>query len=258
MRTVVILAMRAEARTAAATRGWRPSPHGPRLDAPLAANASISWIQAGPGAVRTDRAARAALAEGAELLVSLGVSGGLDPVLRPGDLAIASEVVDAGDPAGPPLQTSLQASSRLAELLRQSGRPAMRGPVAATHSPLSRPGDKADLFRRCGALCVDMESLAAGRAATETGTPFLCLRAVSDPAERGLPRLATQALAADGSLHALQLIRGLALAPWTIFALARLGSEFSAAKRSLALAGRSLERLAVELSASGGHLCVDS
>ena len=93
---------------------------------------------------------------------------------------------------------------------------------------------KKDLFTASGAAAVDMESLALARAASAAGLPFLALRAVADPAQRGLPSAALAPLTSDGRPQPHLVAGRLALRPWELPALMRLASDARRAERSLA------------------------
>ena len=150
----------------------------------------------GPGAANARRAAQALIAEGCDALVSFGVAGGLDPKLRPGDI--------------------------------------VRDRIHDATAPVASPAEKARLFRDTGAVAVDMESEAIAKVARAAKARFAAVRAIVDPAERGLPR----AIRADG-------VDWLALAArpddWLkLIALARDWRRAKRALRDVALGGRLL------------------
>ncbi len=86
------------------------------------------------------------------------------------------------------------------ERLERSGERLTDAILAGVDAPLVAPTEKAALRAATGAAAADMEShLAAAFAATRR-VPFAALRVVCDPAERGLPPLAAEALRPDGTL----------------------------------------------------------
>ncbi len=124
----------------------------------------------------------------------LGLCGGLDPLLRPGDLVMGTEVVSE---AGSIIvdKTIMLALQRHLATTSQS---VVIGRVVGVHAPVMTARAKADLNSATGALAVDMESQIAGRFALQRGVPFAILRAVSDPAERDLPPLIANAVKPNG------------------------------------------------------------
>jgi adenosylhomocysteine nucleosidase len=245
MRAAAILALKAEAKAACGGLDWRDDRGVFHAEIHLADGASIRWIQSGLGPARAAQAASQAMAEGAEIVVSLGVSGGLDPTLAPGDLVLASEVLELDGARFEPSPASARAATALAGLLDEEAATVRTGPVLTSPAPVLSVRGKAKLFRQSKALCVDMESAAAARAAHKAGRPFLCVRIISDPASRNLPRLAVEVATEDGGLSFARLARGILAKPWDIWRLAQTGREFGAAKQSLALAGCALQRLAM-------------
>jgi nucleoside phosphorylase len=198
------------------------------------------------------RQARDLIDQGATMLISFGIAGGLDPGLPSGALIVADAVVtdDGRYPADAGWAAALGYSITPADhsitptlaLPRQGGGegnsdhvrslllPAAGGrfPRYATRGA-SRPGreedgrrgepiqptirlgaiyggtaivfdiaEKARLHAQTGALAVDLESGPVARVAVEAGVPFAALRAIADPAWRGLPPAALLALDEGG------------------------------------------------------------
>ncbi|MEM0987755.1 MAG: hypothetical protein AAGK00_02670 [Pseudomonadota bacterium] len=143
--------------------------------------------------------ARRLVAEGAELLVSWGLAGGLardvaaGVVIRPGAVLL---------PDG----------TRV-ELER-----GMRGDVAIAGSEtvVASVADKAALRERTGAIAVDMESHLLAQVSLETGVGLVIVRAVSDPWDRALPGFVGEALGPDGRPRIGRVLAGLARRPWAL------------------------------------------
>ncbi len=198
----------------------------------------------GPGPERARAAASRLARDGAVLLVSFGVCGGLDPDLRPGDLVLADTVL-TGDGARHPASAEQRAvqEARLAGLdLR-----IVAGPLLGQDQPLSNAADKAARFAATGALAVDMESHGVARAAQTAGLPFLVVRAVADPAGRSLPRAALKAIGSDGRLKLFSALAAMYLRPWESPSLIRLAYETR-------LAFDTLEKVAARFAEPGGGL----
>ncbi len=198
----------------------------------------------GPGPERAHAAAARLAQDGAVLLVSFGICGGLDPELRPGDLVLADTVL-TGDGARHPASAERRAAleARLSGLaLRLAA-----GPLLGQDRPLAGAADKAARFAATGALAVDMESHGVARAAQAAGLPFLVVRAIADPAEHSLPRAALKAIGPDGRLKLVSALAAMYLRPWESPALVRLAYETR-------LAFDTLERVAERIAEPGGGL----
>ncbi len=137
----------------------------------------------------------AALAQRPSSVVSFGLCGALDPALRAGDL-----VVGGGD-------------APWADHLAAALPGAVRGEVAGSDVIVASVAAKAALRARTGAIAVDMESHIVAEAAARAGLPFAVVRAVSDPADRALPRAAQAGFNPDGSVNVLAVLAALARRP---------------------------------------------
>jgi len=163
--------------------------------APRAAGPGVRVVRAGMGPRRAQRAAQRLAHEPAAAFAVAGVCGALDARFEPGDLVVASALVD---PDGARLEVPGEA---LAGALARAGLRVHVGAIAC----VARRADgqpRAELARRTGACAVDMESFWLARAAA--GRPFAVLRAVSDGPRHEFwrPALVTQGIAALRSLRA--------------------------------------------------------
>ncbi len=159
------------------------------------------------------------------LVVSFGIAGALDPCLRTGDLIVASSV--ASDL--PTVATDVA----IATAVRAALRHARSGTVLGLGRALATPADKAHEHTRTQALAVDMESHLAAAFCRKHGLPLLVLRAISDLADQVLPPLAGVAIAGDGRLAPVPIIRSLLADPGQIFQLPALARGSRSAHRSL-------------------------
>lgn len=186
---------------------------------------------AGADSARAAAEARRLLDEGAEALLSLGIGGGLDPVLPSGEIVIGSAVQD-GDET---FATNQVWMCRLLNAIPHSH----SGLIHASVGPVVGRGAKQALFVGSGARVVDMESGAVARVAAEAGRPFAVIRAVADPADLTLPSSALAGIGPDGKPRPLAVLGRLALKPWELPDLIRVGMESHAAHAALraALAG---------------------
>lgn len=167
-------------------------------------------------------------AQWAKCLISFGIAGGLAPHLRPGDVILSAEVVGEDCRWRPNRQFHCQVS----DLARRIG--AAEGPVLGTRHILATEGDKARAWRDTGALAVDLESAIVARAAAAAGIPFLVLRAIADPATRGMPSAALIPLAADGTPAVIRVLGEVLRRPQQIAALFGLARETRRALSALA------------------------
>ncbi len=177
---------------------------------------------AGPGPERARAAAARLVAEGAEVLMSFGLCGGLDPVLRAGDLLLAEAVIVAPDRA---LETSAPRRAVLEGRLTEAGLRVVGGVLLGQARTVASAEEKSALFAASGARAVDTESHGVARAAEAAGVPFLVVRAVADPAERNLPRAALKAVGPDGRLRIPSVLTTMYLRPWEGPAMIRLAYE---------------------------------
>lgn len=161
--------------------------------------------------------ARILTAEGARLLLSWGVAGGLSPALEPGSLLIGSEVIEEGGARFP-----------LVVPPDRWGRPLLGGQRIITS-----PGEKARLHAETHADSIDLESLAVARIAAEAGIPALAIRAVADPAGRCVPAYLLNAISPEGRPRHGRVLAGLMLSPQSAPDLWRLRGEARRALRTL-------------------------
>lgn len=181
--------------------------------------------------------ARSLVEWGAAGLVSFGVAGGLRPGLAAGTIVIASEIVA---PGGGLSRLDAAWADRLAGALPPA-LPVLRGTIAGAVEPVADAAAKAALARSSGAVAVDMESHAVALAGERAGLPVLALRAVADPAGRGLPASAIAAFPVDG---AHRVLAELCRRPRDLPALAALALDYrralAALRRVVAAAGPGL------------------
>lgn len=177
---------------------------------------------------------RRLIAGGVQIVLSVGLAGGLDPALQPGALLLPDAVVEAGGArrdADPAL---------LAALRRVLGAGHGAGVLYGSDALVDGVAAKAHLFAATGAAAVDMESHRAARAAAQAGLPFAMIRAVADPATRALPPAAFEAIGADGRVRPLATALSILRRPQDLPALLALGRESGAALETLTRAGAAL------------------
>jgi hopanoid-associated phosphorylase len=183
---------------------------------------------AGADSARAESEARRLLDEGAEALLSLGIAGGLDPVLAPGDIIVGSAVLDGAQT----FEVNQVWMCRLLNAIAHSH----SGRVHAAGGAVVGRGAKQALFAATGAQIVDMESGAVARVAAAAGRPFAVVRAVADAADLSLPSSALVGIGPDGKSRPLAVLGRLAGRPWELPALIRVGIDSHAAHAALRVA----------------------
>ncbi|GAB4155781.1 MAG: purine phosphorylase [Sphingomonadales bacterium] len=163
--------------------------------------------------------------QGAAMLLSFGLGGGLDPALRPGEVVIAARVSTLEQPS---LATDPNWTQALAQALAQQPQAIITSPRA-----IVRATEKAALYQSHGAVLVDMESYGVAAAAQARGLPFASVRAVADPAVRGIPSAAMAGMAADGSTKPGAVLAALVRNPGDLPGLLQVARDSSRARRAL-------------------------
>jgi len=194
--------------------------------AAVAASVDRSKIRvgiSGANAQRAEAIAHRFCEKGANAILSIGVSGGLDPALQPGDVVIGDRVI-ADDGSRYESDGFLLASFK-----DKHPRVTLFGSDEIIDSTVK----KSALFHNHGAAAVDMESHGAARAAARAGAPFAAIRAIADPADRALPAAALNAVAPDGSTRIISTLASAMRDPQQFPELMKLGQDSAAATRAL-------------------------
>lgn len=174
--------------------------------------------------------------DGFRAVISFGLAGGLDPILRPGDLVIADQIIsgERAQQASPALIGALQSA------LSVGGAKPSRSSLAGVDATVMDPASKAALRAATGASAVDMESHVVAAFAAGANLPWGSLRAICDPASRALPPLATTGLKPDGGIDFAATLKSVARDPSQIPALIRTGLDTTIAIAALRRARRLL------------------
>jgi hopanoid-associated phosphorylase len=175
------------------------------------------------------------IAAGADILLSFGFAGGLDPALRPGDIVVGAGVVGID---GTMHETDDALAQRICAALDEGGCRWSAGLVAGADQALTTPAAKQALSASAGAIIVDMESHAVAAA----GLPFTILRVVVDPAERALPASVLAAIDSHGRVKPAALMAGLLRRPREIGSLLALARDNGPARTGLRRAAAAVGR----------------
>jgi len=162
---------------------------------------------------------------GARGIISFGVAGGLSPLLKPGDVVVASSVVTA--------RGSFPTDSRWSQSLRNTLTDAVSGPIFAADATVMTVLEKEALWKGTGAAAVDMESGAAAEVANYHKLPFAVLRVIIDPAHRSIPISAAVGARENGTTDAMAVMRSLIQRPGDLGEIIRLADDARKANRSL-------------------------
>lgn len=194
-------------------------------------------VCAGADSERARAGAERLLSEGATALVSFGIAGGLDPVLRPGALLLPEAVLT---PARGEIAADAAWRQRVAEGFRQGGGACASGLLLGSATVIADQAAKAAQFRATGASAVDMESHAVAEVARRAGVPLLVVRAIADPADRALPAIVLGSIGANGEPRGGLVAGRLALRPWQLPDLLRLRQDARQALMALAALARAV------------------
>lgn len=190
-------------------------------EARIAARSGFPVAVGGGTAAGAEAAATRLIGQGVTALVSFGLAGGLDPMLRPGLVVVPSAVLADG--------ARLLADGAVAG--RFGG---LTGHVLlAGTAVVADAAAKAALFRSTGAAAVDLESGAVASVALAHGLAFAVVRAICDPAERDLPPAALVALDSAGAIGLIRVARCVIGQPGQIPGLLALSRDAARARRAL-------------------------
>ncbi|MGF1552916.1 MAG: adenosylhopane nucleosidase [Paracoccaceae bacterium] len=198
---------------------------------------SVRVAVSGASAARAAEAAAAMAASGCPLILSVGLAGGLDPALATGTLVVPDVVVGEDAVA---VALDPQVGARLRARL---GGGVASGRLLGLDRVAAGPGEKRALAARHDAVAVDMESHAVARAAAACGARAGVLRVIGDEAATALPRLAAEAVGADGRPRIGRVLTGLVHRPGDLPALLRAGRDSRRALAALARAAPALVAL---------------
>lgn len=150
-------------------------------------------------------AARAAECAGRRMrvdkVVSTGFCGAVDEELEPGEVFVATRVVDAD---GSPVCEAGDPGAR---------RPHSKGVLASVDRVVSSKAQRRALRER-GAAVVEMEAAGVARWAQERGLPFYCVRAVTDTAKENFSIDFDAARDAEGRFQRLRICQAALRQPW--------------------------------------------
>ncbi len=194
-------------------------------EARIARRGGLTPVVSAANAGLLEKRLAAAIAKGARGIVSFGIAGALAPLLKIGDIVVATHVVHGDEHYA----TDPEWSGILRERL-----PGAHSVVLAGHDqPVSHVDGKRRLFALTGAHAVDMESHIAARLAARHGIPFVAVRTISDISTKGLPPAALEPLKENGKPRLTRVLASVAADPAQIPDLLATGREAGRAFRAL-------------------------
>lgn len=185
---------------------------------PVELNEKVLLIVSGMGRERARQAAQALAEAGADCLVGFGTAGALAPSLRPGDLVVATEVIEAGRK----FAVSADLAASVVKWLSRKNFTVHNGLHTCAAHPVATVKDKQKMFAQTGAIAVDMESAGVLDAAERNGLPAFVLRVIIDAAHVALPDAVLRRVDDFGEADIPALVLDLVRSPGQIPAVARL------------------------------------
>jgi adenosylhomocysteine nucleosidase len=197
---------------------------------------ALGWslVQSGPGPERAAQCAKAAVAAGAQALVSWGLAGGLAADLEPGTVILPRRVIMQ---RGETFAVTAAWHERLASLAAEF---AMTfGDLLTVPTALGSPAAKAAAATALAAVAVDMESAAIAGVAARARVPFVVLRVVVDAQADAVPAGAESWIDAHGNTRTAAAL-GAIVRPGEWQALWRLAQRYRKANAVLVRLAKSV------------------
>ena len=189
-------------------------------------------IKTGMGMQRAAEAARAVVDSGQfDLFVSTGCAGALAPELRPGDLVLATTVIDRATDHRYESDATTRADWQT--VANRAALHAALAPELCATEILASVADKRAAAAETGAVAVDMEGAGIAACATDSGIPFALVRAILDTAADDVEASFAFINPATGDIKPLAVAARLARHPGTVTRLLTMQRQMKAADASL-------------------------
>ncbi|MGH8162742.1 MAG: hypothetical protein ACREP1_00235, partial [Rhodanobacteraceae bacterium] len=172
-------------------------------------------------------AAERLVEQGANVLMSWGIAGGLSPSLKSGDLVVPKCVVSERHEWNVDRSWRDRLSNALAVCGVVTG-----GNLWCSRMPILSIPEKQALAAR-GMIATDMESAAVAAIAASARVPFVAVKAICDISHHALPAMAPALLDAQGRVRPRGLIEVLRAGPRTWLQLNAVRGDFAVARAAL-------------------------
>jgi adenosylhomocysteine nucleosidase len=226
----IVAALPGEARALVGRGSWEKANGFSHCRTVLKDGTDLAVVQSGMGMENAFSAARWLTENGVAALGCFGVSGGLDPDLRIGDLVFADAVFMERDDGISTVWKRGERNSDVTFLCSEAKDAAVGwGPIVTVKQPVLNAAGKKALFDRTGAVAVDMETAAVARAAEQSDLPFFAIRAICDPADVSIPESIYQCVDQQGRPRFPHLFRLIIRKPLLISYLLRMKRDFTKA-----------------------------
>jgi len=237
----IVIALPSEARPVLGRGGWETIEGRLCRRSRPGSKPQYLCVCSGTGQEKAFSASAWLISNGAVTLLSMGLSGGLRPDMKSGDIIVSETILEyRKNRIANTWEPDRKSAGKQAAILTDCGIHVYSGPTLTTDHPVLSPGDKKRIHKETMALACDMETAAVSMAASVSGIPFHAVRTVCDPADRTLPPGIVDCLRPDGSVSLKRLLVGLMLKPPMMFDLYRIYSDYRSAIRSLGRAWSSL------------------
>ena len=235
----LVATLPAEARALLGRGAWHGAGRGLLWRRSHEEGVSLLTVRSGMGMINAFTAARWLVARGVSGLASIGIAGGLSPLVNSGDMVLADKVLEeSADGCNRIWGEDSEFVRLVCAGLLKNGLPVHRGAIVTSQDPVLTVQRKRELFAKTRALVVDMESAAVATAARESGLPFFAARTVCDTMNRTIPPELFKCINRRGRVRPLYLFLALGRRPSLIFALLDAHRDFSLALASLGQAWR--------------------
>ncbi|WP_321402840.1 phosphorylase [Maridesulfovibrio sp.] len=227
----IVTAMEQEAHAVCPAPQLEENSAFPILRGTLKNNVSYRCVVSGIGIKRAAEATKLLCTQKPDLILSVGVSGGLAPGLSAGTIVAGTSILSDIEEFESWLEGAAEAQMR-SGLIPDCGK-IQCGKLFTARKPVLCAQDKLFIHERTGALAVDMESIAVASTAQKMGIPFGCIRAISDDSNRGIPKESLAGVDESGKTQLGPILKAIAKRPGLIFELIPMGRDYSKALKAL-------------------------
>ncbi|GMR04814.1 MAG: hypothetical protein BMS9Abin23_0725 [Thermodesulfobacteriota bacterium] len=238
MKLGLVVALKAEARALLGRGRWASAGGRKVKSVSLPGGDELITVISGVGKQKALSAAQWLVETAPGALLSLGLAGGVNPEVKPGDVVIAEKVIEEGK--GPVWRADGLVVGSACEALKSSSLRVRSGAVVTTSLPALSVEDKKTIYMRDHALAVDMESAAVAKAAELAGLPLFVMRAVSDGPGQSISREIFDCLDEEGGVNPGAFLRNTLKRPAMLQEAFGLRKGFNAGLSSLATAWETL------------------